>query len=111
MGIKGDVLDLTDLQKRGLLKKLPEKVEEAPKVNSQGYVELAGAQGSSSNSECSSSLAGAGTGNSEKSYFDSSANSSNVDSVEFQGLKNKIDDLEYKLDRLMEKIAILESVK
>lgn len=144
MVIRGDVLDLPDMQRRGLLKKNTEKKEEnVGKVNSQGYVDFssfrqqtqtpgvttepvpsyssdrptyssdtpapsfsdgAGALGfldalASSAPASSVSLA-------ESSYGSSS--NGGADNVEIQGLKNKIEDLEYKLDRLMEKIAKME---
>jgi hypothetical protein len=114
-----DVLDYTRLQKKGLLK-VPEKKDGMPlKVNSQGYVDLgvsslpstdsSNASNSSNISDVSAlgfldSLASS-TSSSNESYFGSS---SGENSVEIAGLKNKIEDLEYKIRVLEDKIAKLD---
>jgi len=121
-----DVLDLTDLQRRGLFK-VPENKQEQPiEVNSSGYVEFSQNTGSSSGwpsqgkinqtiqsseSPADGSEGGAGA----LGFLDSLALSgpsespvgSGVDSLEIQSLKNKINDLEYKLRVLEDKIARL----
>ncbi|MBU0760750.1 MAG: hypothetical protein KJ600_06935 [Nanoarchaeota archaeon] len=108
---KDEILDLTDLQRRGILKKSAEVADE--EQGSNGYVELHGSTGGSSSESVSGcapnpfgfldSLAGAAGSGVEKTTIGSGG-----DSLELQGLKNKIDDLEYKLDRLMEKVAKME---
>ena len=115
MGIRGDVLDLTDLQRRGLLKKAEEIQKQnsgAGKVDSGGYVDMSTFQKTEPavSGESAANPLGfldslASTNSSSISNYSSG---SNGDSLELQGLKSKIEDLEYKLDRLMEKIAKLE---
>lgn len=122
-----DVLDLTKLQKKGLLK-IPEKeVEPDVKVNSQGYVDLGisvmpssvDSSPATESSPATSSDSGGGmfgfldsvassssaSSSEQQSYFGSSS-SGNSD-LEISGLKNKIEDLEYKLRVLEDKIAKL----
>lgn len=119
----GEYLDLTDLQKRGLLKIPKEKEEEiSTKTDQEGYVDLGGF---GSNSGASSSSYGSpesdtSVSNAMDSPFgmlDSLASSaepspnvssSNLDNKEVQHLKVKIEDLEYKLDRFMERLEKLE---
>ena len=110
-----DVLDFTTLQKKGILN-IPEKNVEMPvKVNSQGYVDLGVSAAPSVASEgipgCSS-----GGGVSALGFLDSLASSAaasgepvsvSVDTLEIQGLKNKIEDLEYKIRVLEDKISRL----
>lgn len=122
-----DVLDFTRLQKKGILK-VPEKSEQSVKVNAQGYVDLGVSvlpksepmqepvpSYSSANPNESVSALGFldslassnGTSSSEQpNYFGSSGSSE----LELQGLKNKIEDLEYKIRVLEDKIAKLEGI-
>jgi hypothetical protein len=122
-----DVLDFTRLQKKGLLKVPEQKAESNIKVNSQGYVDLGLSNLSNSNSASESapsypspssesngasalgfldSLASSSpssSGSSEQqSYFGSSPENNSLD---LQGLKNKIEDLEYKMRMLEDKIS------
>jgi len=124
-----EVLDLTDLQRRGLLRKAQaiEQRLNSPQRN-ESYFDMSNAGVSSAGAQPGppsppsppsgggqfdflDALAGVGASSSSGGSAGSSVTSdvsSGPDSLEIQGLKNKIDDLEYKLDRLMEKIAKLE---
>jgi hypothetical protein len=105
-----DVLDFTELQKRGLLKVPEKKAEDNVTVNSEGYAVLGSPSASASGSSAESGAGALGFLDALAGVGTSSGNtSSSVDATELQGLKNKIDDLEYKLDRLMEKIAKMEN--
>lgn len=102
-----DVLDLTDLQKRGLLKKAEEIKKQED--NSGGYVDFTKSGTSASESPSGAnpfdflgSLSGVGAST------PSSQSSSAEGSLEIQSLKNKIEDLEYKLRVLEDTIAKLE---
>ena len=108
---KDDVLDLTDLQRRGLLKKAAEIEKQQSEASSDGYVDLDDSGGTSSSSDSGASALGfldslAGVGASSSG---TSSMSSGSDSLEIQGLKNKLEDLEYKLERFTEKLAMIES--
>lgn len=141
-GKSGDYLDISALQKKGLVK-LPEpKVEKGMKVTKDGYVELtseyssegenvsvpntvsAGSTGgfgsffdapapssasASSGGSIFDSLDGnTSSSNSSGSYFGNSSNSSSSDSLNIQHLKAKFEDIEFKIDRLIEKIDKME---
>ena len=127
---KGDeeVLDLTDMQRRGLLQKAAEieKQFAMQKKDSSGYFDFTGASSSSGTiaeaSPTSYSSGGTGSqfdfldalastsgGSSGASVNSSSSGAGGVNSLEIQGLKNKIDDLEYKLRVLEDKVAGLGS--
>ncbi|MBM3232914.1 hypothetical protein FJZ18_01975 [Candidatus Pacearchaeota archaeon] len=108
----GDIIDFTMLQKRGLLKK-----EEVPSSNVHidnrtGFIDLTPPIPSSqspvtTNDNQPQDLFGF----LESKSGDTSSSSlpEPPQSKEFEHLKVKIDDLEYKIDRLLEKIAFLES--
>jgi hypothetical protein len=109
----GDILDFTILQKRGLLKK-----DETSKTNSQineraGSIDLTPTFPSAPQSITS-------VNNSQPQdlfgFLDSKSEGSSISftpeptqSKEVEHLKVKIDDLEYKIERLLEKLALLES--
>ncbi len=82
---KKNVIDLTILQKRGILKKQEEKTSE-PKSKSSDAFGFLDSLASSSSDESKTS----------------------IDSSEISHLKVKIGDFEYKLDRLLERLVILE---
>ncbi|MBS3076705.1 hypothetical protein J4233_00365 [Candidatus Pacearchaeota archaeon] len=119
-----DVLDFTKLQKKGLLKVPERKAEQNVRVNSQGYIDLGISNLSNTTSpvqENTQSYSGSegGSGASALGFLDSLASSASSsgssvyssqtsDSVELQGLKNKIEDLEYKMRVLEDKIAKIE---
>ena len=112
LGKKGvETIDYTLLQKKGFIKKKEE--QKTPySVDSQGMVDLTGnaAKTDSMSADSSSSpfgfldsLAGASSSNSSASHFDSNGG------VEINAIRIKIDDLEYKLSNLLEKLALIES--
>jgi hypothetical protein len=111
MGIRGDVLDLTDLQRRGILKKEQETQQSSVKVDRGGYFDMSSPEKSENpvQSDLPNPMGFLDSLASTNPSTDAVSSSSGVDSLELQGLKSKIDDLEYKLDRLMEKIAKMES--
>lgn len=161
MGIRGDVLDLTDLQRRGLLKKseMLSQSQPLPPRTSDGYFDLS-RSASQLQSQPSFDLAALNTPKPTAVFDLAALNAPKApeppqnsdpnplsfldlpgplsptpqvnppmpdlsspstpfltnpsvtplsDSLELQGLKNKIDDLEYKLDRLMEKFSKLDN--
>ncbi|MBU0466810.1 MAG: hypothetical protein KJ718_02050 [Nanoarchaeota archaeon] len=109
-----EVLDLTDLEKRGLLKKAQEiEQQQVSQTSDDGYMDLGTTESGSAASSVSSdtgagalgfldSLAGVGASS------NAGATSSGVDTTELQGLKSKIDDLEYKLQVLEDKIERMD---
>lgn len=120
-----DTIDYTLLQKKGFIKKKVEK-EEPYKVNSDGIIELTADNLTSnltSNSETPASSEVQKTDNvSPFSFLDNIAQAStnsnvqsnnisnnNTNSDEISSVKVKVDDLEYKLERLLEKLAMIES--
>ena len=119
-----DVLDFTKLQKKGLLKVPERKAEQRVRVNSQGYIDLGISNLSNTTSpvqENTQSYSGSegGSGASALGFLDSLASASSPSdssvysgsgdsSLDIQGLKNKIEDLEYKLRVLEDKIAKIE---
>lgn len=116
---RGDVLDLPDLQRRGILKKQKE-LESAQTETTNGYVDFSNtpnevkAEPPNSVEPAPSpfsfldSLSNPSTASPPSYFAPPSSPTPTMDSSELQGLKNKLEDLEYKLDRLMEKIAKLE---
>lgn len=121
----GDYVDYTELKKRGLLK-VPEVKNDGMKVNKDGYVEILKRENAGSN-EINSVNNAQQTGGNEMasnpfgflSSFANSASSSSSDNisnsdnlnnsnVEVAHLKVKLEDLEYKFDRLMEKLNLIE---
>lgn len=91
-----DIVDLTDLKKRGLLKSKensasPNLVSSEPSPQF-GFLD---------------SLAGAGS--SDSSYFDATTPSSSTSSPDIQDVKVKLEDFEYKLDRFMERLEAIEA--
>ena len=103
--MKGDVLDLTLLQKRGLLKIKKEYNGQTAVVNKEGYEDLT--QPVKANGEISSS---------PLSFLDGLAGVSNSivnsdrtsDNVELKDLRVKMEDIEYKLEKLIERLVKME---
>jgi hypothetical protein len=96
-----EVLDLTKLEKRGILKEA-RKMKESD-ANTEDYVDFSSKQESSNVSNplgFLDSLASTGASN--------ASTSTNVASEDLQHLKVKFEDLEYKLDRFVERLAALE---
>lgn len=141
-----DVLDLTDLKRRGLFKFDEDKEKVGREADSSGYFDFSQSSSAASSEpsqdeinkliEQSSQQAqqedsgasalgfldtfasSASPSSEQSSYFSSSSSSesslssggssSGSDSLEIQGLKNKIEDLEYKLRVLEDKISRLD---
>jgi hypothetical protein len=143
-----EVLDLTLMQRKGLLKKAEElsKLDRGPNSyvnlstssppttspytessndspNPLSFLDTFAASASSTASQLDSSSSS--SSQSESSYFGTSSDNSSSTSAQGEwvgtnqsiaqnsqdntGLQNKLDDLEYKLDRLMDKIALIEN--
>lgn len=115
----GDVLDLTDMQRRGILKKSAEVEKSfAGNADSSGYFDFTGSSRSAGASGSTASGSSSGSSGNQFDFLDALASTSGAsagsggsgaDSLEIQGLKNKIDDLGYKLQVLEDKIAKLGS--
>lgn len=113
---RNDVIDFTALQKRGLIKKEEPKKSDI-KITKDGYLALSEKKEQEIiNSEVNpasnpfdmlSSLASAG--NSENPQSLMQQQSAQISPEDIQNLAVKLDDLEYKLERLMEKIAEIEN--
>ena len=120
----GDVLDLTLLKKKGLLKindnRVPEVVDLRPQASSAGINNATSEDMSSVSAAVSpfdmmNSLAAASSdavSSGAGSEFNSSAMGSVGDlklNPDFSGLNVRVENLEYKLERLMEKFLAVES--
>lgn len=95
---KEEIVDLTDLQRRGILKK-PEEQDDTATLDSVAPV--------SSPTEDANPLAfldALASSNSETQSSSSLLNTPNT-----SGVNIKLDDLEYKLDRMMDRLAIMET--
>ena len=112
---QGDILDITLLKKRGIIK----KSEIAPLSSSinpkTGFLDLTALP---SNTKPPAPSASAPPSQDLFGFLDASASqemSSQIastppeNSLEVQSLRVKIEDLEYKLERLLEKISAIES--
>jgi hypothetical protein len=113
-----EVVDLSDMQKRGLLK----REARIPESNTSGVVDFSSSSGSSSTGkdvsrdvDFLSGLAGAGVDlrGSNESYgnvTDSlrAARRRNIASADLNEMKLKVDDNEFKIEQLNEKIKELE---
>ncbi len=116
----GDIIDFPMLQKRGIIKK-----EEIPPINNAkidphtGFIEFLEPSNITSNDlQVPSPSSNSSQTTDLLSFLDSSASisasspssfqSTQKDSLEMQSLKIKIDDLEFKLESLLEKISLLE---
>lgn len=115
-----DILDLTLLQKKGILKIKPETTEQSP--SSQGnFIDFTGFPSPEPGSPAPPSLPPSSSDSSPFGLLDSLSNNSsqstNVYSQpnnsqsnsDLNTLKIKIEDLEYKLERLIEKLNKIES--
>lgn len=118
---RGDVIDFVELQKRGLLE-AARAVEADSRIpmSKEGIVDfsaLANANSSSGGSVGSNSGGGflgfldSPSSSSDSSFSNSMSNTNSNRGDEISHLKVKIEDLEFKLDRLMEKLARIESLK
>jgi len=116
---KNDVIDFTALQKRGLIKKEEPKKSDL-QMTKDGYINLSQRkeQEITSNEialqnnnpfDILNSLASAANSTGEDENFITNQQPSPVQSIEFKHLSVKLDDLEYKIERLMEKIAEIEA--
>ena len=94
---EGDVLDLTNLQRRGILKKSQQiqTTNSKSEVKSNDYLDISTPQQSSN----------------PLSFLDSLANATPApqQSPDFSDIKVKIENFEYKLDRLMERLEAIEA--
>lgn len=116
-----ETIDYTYLQKKGMIKKKPEK--ELPyKINSSGMIDLTDKTAQMAQSEASSSTNQTGTETSSQfSFLDNLAgstssasnnsftsNENSEPSAEVSAMKIKIDDLEFKLSQLIDKLSLVE---
>ena len=115
---KNDVIDFTALQKRGLIKKEEPKKSEL-QITKDGYInlsqnkeqEIISNEISPQNNpfDMLNSLAAAGNSAESENPFQTSQSAQQNSSIDFQHLSVKLDDLEYKLERLIDKIAEIEA--
>ncbi len=122
LGKKGvETIDYTLLQKKGFIKKT-ERVKPGFKVDSAGMIDLTSTANNSippvstDNSNSNpfgflDSLAQSSSSTSDNLSSSGYPSTSNIqsDGVEMNALKIKIDDLEYKLSQLLEKLSLVES--
>lgn len=102
-----DVIDLVELQKRGILKKSSQQ----PERQEDDFVDFS-KQSSSSQSSHSSPPSSFDFLNSLASASSPSPSSQppmQLDDAQLASLKVKLEDLEYKLDRFIDRIVALES--
>ncbi len=113
LGKKEPDIDYTLLQKKGILKKAEEK--KLPfKFDKSGMVDLTqvNANASVNNNDITTSLSASGDifgALDNLANANSQANPLPANLNDINSIKVKIDDLEYKLDRFMEKIQVIES--
>ncbi|MBI2451476.1 hypothetical protein HYV50_00180 [Candidatus Pacearchaeota archaeon] len=108
----GELIDYTYLQKRGLLKKEEAKKREIGKVTKDGYIEL-NSPTTVGNKQTMETLGNqfdfldnlAGTNANSTSE---GIENKNFDEMQIQHLKVKLEDFEYKLDRLIERLNEIE---
>ena len=118
---RNEVIDFTALQKRGLIKKEEPKKSEL-QISKDGYINLSQkkeqeivsseiAPQNNNPFDMLNSLASAGNADSEENSqsTQTTQQTSQVSSLDFQNLSVKLEDLEYKLERLMDKIAEIEA--
>ena len=113
MSNKGDFLDYTALQKRGLLKRIPKEVEEKNE-----YASFISPQDEKVPSLFTDPLAPATPTSPESNAFaflDSLASSSPtpqssvpVNNIDFADISVKIENLEYKIERFIERLTQVE---
>src|SRR3989344_5442398 len=117
---KIDVIDFTDLQKRGILKQdFSNNFDSSDYSDGDGTLDFTkqgnflSRKSDSSNGSSGSSAVSSGSfdflGNLAGASTSSVSNVSENSGLEFQGLKNKFEDLEYKFERLMEKLTEIET--
>ena len=113
MGVfkKGDVIDYTLLQKKGLLPKAKE-VKSPYKVQAGNIVDLTPNAEVQQTAPSTSDFASSNPfGFMDMSAVASSAQSTstNADNSNLSAMQIKIEDLEYKLERFLEKLSLIES--
>src|SRR3989344_341671 len=93
---EGETLDLTDLQRRGILKKAQqaEQIQAKSEIKSNDYLDITTPQSSS-----------------PLSFLDSLANINPTpqNSPDLSDVKVKLENFEYKLERFMERLEAIES--
>ncbi len=121
---KGTDIDYTLLQKKGIIKKT-KRTKMPFKITKEGNIDLTSSELSSATPDSTASsgsgmaanpfgfldnLASASTSTTSSYYKnDSSSSLSSSDSTaDISTIRIKIDDFEYKLERLMEKLALIE---
>lgn len=115
-GKRGADIDFTLMHRKGLIKVPERKTNAGVKVNSQGMIDFSGMNaGESSGSVSAVSPEAAGspfgfldsmaTSSSSSSGLENSMRSSDSD---VSALKIKVDDLDFKIGQLMEKLAAME---
>lgn len=114
---KKDVVDLTRLQKQGILEKSEVQQQQnsnivdlsSPSLNESDSNPLAGFFG---NIDSSPSASTDTTNKSESTYGSYTSRlraARNANTTEINALKNKLEDTEYKLERALEKLNIIEA--
>jgi len=114
MGLFGkkrpDFVDLTDMRKRGILRE-----RRSNNADSSGVLDLSSSGNSSSGSDglgFLGSLAGAGSSqanpNSNETYGERLRAARRGNMAEFRNMKVKIEDIEYKMDRFLERLEKIE---
>ncbi len=119
-----DFIDFTELQKRGLIKKSKENLPNNMKVNSDGTIEFIAPQesttnvvGNTSNSIANvsspfgflDSFASAATNTQGEGKENNLSNLVNQSPCDLNQVKLKLDDFDFKLGKLMERIEKMES--
>jgi hypothetical protein len=96
---KEEIVDLTLLKKKGLLKDAPQETEQ-----SDGYIDFSNSQSAAPSNPLSflDSLANTASSTPTPTYPQSN-------STDLQDFKVQMENLEYKLERLTEKLALIES--
>lgn len=115
-GKRGADIDFTLMHKKGLIKVPERKTNAGVKVNSQGMIDFSGAGISESSGSVTS--VSPEIGGSPFGFLDSMASASSSSSglensmmssdTEVSALKIKVDDLDFKIGQLMEKLATME---
>lgn len=118
---RNEVIDFTALQKRGLIKKEEPKKSEL-QISKDGYINLSQkkeqeivsseiAPQNNNQFDMLNSLASAGNADSEENSQSGlmKQQSAQISPEDIQGLTVKLDDLEYKINNLIDRIIALES--
>lgn len=109
----GDIVDFTILQKRGIIKKVEPKENQIKIDNKTGFIDLTPPAPSILPSPVSIDSSPSDIFGFLDSKTQEPSSVSNLtdppQNKEVEHLKVKIDDLEYKIERLLEKISLLEN--